>query len=575
LLPADVTYNSFAYIEPSAGAGTASLAVRNLSSGKMDRIVDGELGDEFENNDFALDLGYGFAFNEKISAGLNVRGIQSNLDKKSANAIAGDIGIFSKIFQNTKAGLTFHNFSTSINYSNVEESFPFFVSGSLSQNFKLYTDAVDFTISAGVRYMDYKEWQTGIGIEHTAYDQFSLRAGYDYDNMDNCLSFPAGLRVGIGINIYGALVDYAWVPYGQMGYTHRIGLGYRFGKSKKKGSGISINTNKNIYSPGTGNLNIYINWGEISKRDNYSIEIKDSYGITVKNIELPEGVNSVEWDGKENSGKYVIDVNYLIKLFNRLPSKSVIKDEKDIIVDNTPPEFELDYSAKQFSPDGDDKNDILIINVTGSDNNKFESYSIKFYNSSGKIVKKYAGSSVPIEFQWDGKDDYYAQPVQAGEYSVVAAATDIAGNTNVLDKTSIKVRYPPKIVTKTIKIEEEEKGLKINLTSQVLFGQGKAVLKEESHESLDEVVSVLNAYEKNKVSIEGHTDSVGSDRVNKKVSLKRANAVKEYILEKGIKSRRITVEGWGEEKPIASNRTRAGQMSNRRVEIIILKDKIK
>ncbi len=574
LLLAGIRYNSLAYIEPAAGPGSASLIVRNILSGKMDKISDGKKDGCFYSSDFSVDIGYGFALGE-TSAGINIRNLQSKIGSKSASAYAVDAGVFSRIFQNTRAGLSIHNISTPLKYRQSEEYIRATLSGGLSQRFNLTEEAVDFTVSGGFKYLDYEEWEAGIGIEHTAFNQFTLRGGYKYRFIDNRLKFPEGITVGVGLNIYGILADYGWVPYGQMGYTHRIGLGFKFGKSGKEKSKISINTNKVIYSPQTGSLNIYLNGINFRQKGELYIDITDSYGISVKRIDLPEGKRRLIWDGTEESTKKDLDGNYSLRLFRKKDEQQQLLADKDIIIDSTPPDFNIEYSTKEFSPDGDGKNDILTMKVSGSDKNKLDSYNIKIYNSSGKIVKKYAGTSLPIDYRWEGKDDYYEQPVSEGAYSVKASAGDIAGNTRVLEKTVVKVKYPPKVITEKIEIVEEDEGLKINLKSQVLFGQGKSELKEESFESLDEVVRVLEAYEKNKVSVEGHSDSVGSDRVNKKISLKRADAVKEYILKNGIDTGRISVKGWGEEKPIASNRTRAGRMANRRVEIIILKGKIK
>jgi len=71
------------------------------------------------------------------------------------------------------------------------------------------------------------------------------------------------------------------------------------------------------------------------------------------------------------------------------------------------------------------------------------------------------------------------------------------------------------------------------------------------------------------VTIEGHTDNVGKDAYNKKLSQRRADAVKAYLVKKGIDANRLTAIGYGEEKPIADNATKAGKAENRRVEAAV------
>jgi OOP family OmpA-OmpF porin len=71
-----------------------------------------------------------------------------------------------------------------------------------------------------------------------------------------------------------------------------------------------------------------------------------------------------------------------------------------------------------------------------------------------------------------------------------------------------------------------------------------------------------------KVSVEGHTDSVGSDAYNERLSERRAHAVKDYLVHQGIDASRISTVGYGEAKPVASNKTESGRAQNRRAEII-------
>ena len=74
-----------------------------------------------------------------------------------------------------------------------------------------------------------------------------------------------------------------------------------------------------------------------------------------------------------------------------------------------------------------------------------------------------------------------------------------------------------------------------------------------------------------KFTVEGHTDSVGSDQLNQRLSDSRANSVKEYLVKSGIDAFRLSALGYGESKPIDSNKTRAGRANNRRVEINLAK----
>ncbi len=109
---------------------------------------------------------------------------------------------------------------------------------------------------------------------------------------------------------------------------------------------------------------------------------------------------------------------------------------------------------------------------------------------------------------------------------------------------------------------------KIVELSAAHFDFDRATLRPEGRRVVDEAVAVLKAESDVRVSVEGHTDSVGSDAYNEDLSQRRADAVRDYMVEQGIAASRITTRGWGESKPIASNDTAEGRAQNRRVEII-------
>src|SRR5215475_8659479 len=118
--------------------------------------------------------------------------------------------------------------------------------------------------------------------------------------------------------------------------------------------------------------------------------------------------------------------------------------------------------------------------------------------------------------------------------------------------------------------KRETRGFIVNL-GDVLFDTGRASLKPGAREKLSKLAGILVAYPGQlTLEIEGHTDSVGSDEMNNKLSQSRAQSVSDYLSTAGVKSERVrAVRGFGKSKPIASNNTAAGRQMNRRVEIVI------
>jgi len=106
----------------------------------------------------------------------------------------------------------------------------------------------------------------------------------------------------------------------------------------------------------------------------------------------------------------------------------------------------------------------------------------------------------------------------------------------------------------------------------ILFDTGKSSIKSQSAEVLQNIIDILKEYPNAKFNIEGHTDSTGSEANNQKLSESRASSVKDYLVKNGIEAGRLSSKGYGESKPIDSNKTRAGRANNRRVEINLNKD---
>lgn len=100
------------------------------------------------------------------------------------------------------------------------------------------------------------------------------------------------------------------------------------------------------------------------------------------------------------------------------------------------------------------------------------------------------------------------------------------------------------------------------------FDTNKSTIKQESTGIIDQIVGLMKSQPSLKLSIEGHTDSQGTSESNKTLSLNRAKAVIKAVSEGGISESRMSAIGWGQEKPVADNRTEEGRAKNRRVEIV-------
>jgi outer membrane protein OmpA-like peptidoglycan-associated protein len=119
-----------------------------------------------------------------------------------------------------------------------------------------------------------------------------------------------------------------------------------------------------------------------------------------------------------------------------------------------------------------------------------------------------------------------------------------------------------------LQAQQTQRGLMVTL-GDFLFETGRAELKPGAERELDGLVRVLHDDPSATMEIDGHTDSVGNRNYNVDLSLRRAQAVKDYLALRGIDPTRITTQGLGPDYPVASNATEAGRQQNRRVEVIV------
>jgi outer membrane protein OmpA-like peptidoglycan-associated protein len=122
---------------------------------------------------------------------------------------------------------------------------------------------------------------------------------------------------------------------------------------------------------------------------------------------------------------------------------------------------------------------------------------------------------------------------------------------------------------KSESMREEAGRMIISLSGGVMFQTGGSELSAQARQRLDTVANALSAYPDRDIVVEGHTDSQGNDEANRELSQRRAEAVRGYLVSRGVPDARIRAVGRGEAEPVATNDTAEGRASNRRVEVVV------
>ncbi|MEK7767136.1 MAG: OmpA family protein, partial [bacterium] len=215
----------------------------------------------------------------------------------------------------------------------------------------------------------------------------------------------------------------------------------------------------------------------------------------------------------------------------------------------------------------------VTFDMSAQDASGVERWRLSIHNSQQKTVKTFEGRGAigaGAGLAWDGRDDYYERAVERDTYTVRLVAYDPYGSRGMSPDLQVVVGAPP--AAPAPKKPAEPKFMTVNLSSKLLFSAKRWTLKPQAYDEIDQkVVKVLKQYPETRVSIEGHTDKLegGGRLMNLELSSKRAWSIYGYLARRGIARARMSVKGWGPDRPIDSNVTAIGRERNRRVEVII------
>lgn len=354
---------------------------------------------------------------------------------------------------------------------------------------------------------------------------------------------------------------------------------------------LSLTADNTAFSPnGDGVLDTVTFAASLSSTNDLMLSeliIYDSRNNIVRMIDttnaLPE---KTAWDGRDDDGEILPDDIYRAEMDCVFESGNQVQGAvKGVLLCKNAPQYRLVISPALFTPDSDGENDNLTISLEVTNPAPVTNWSLNIYkkldnNVRGPLFKSFSGTG-PVKkiFIWDGSSDDKQDLVEAvQDYTAVLEAADNLGN---------KLTNVQKTISVGVLVEKTPEGLRIRVSS-IQFAFDSAQLVGDSAAVMDKVITIIRRIlsepkkygitENYKIEISGHTDDIGADEYNQKLSERRAQSVYNYLLEKDVDPKILSSVGYGKTRPykiITADMTKDKKdeyrARNRRVEFFIRK----
>lgn len=467
-------------------------------------------GDTFATQSGFIALSYGHEVANFFLLGATVKGLYDDLRVTTGTGFCGDLGFIFRLGERLNIGLAGQNLGMGVQYGDETHPLPMQLKLGLCIKPNHFNIVTDFTLP-----FDNTPYGN-FGIEWNIKNIFAFRAGYRSGPQDLfSLGWQNGVSFGCGIFLGKVAVDYAYVPYGNLGNTHRLSL------------------RTSIPLPGSGLFKIRI----IDGRTKRPVEA---------NV-LFSGLNQEHKKANIKGEVYLKDLNTGWLKFG------VTKDDYFTYTDS------------------------LFIHGTGAQNITIELIKLGYGTIWGMVydsitqkpiggVVTYTGNSVGNFTADTLTGTYTLRNLPIGLYQL-----EIAGPTPnfIAQKCSVYLSYD-EVVTKDFRLARKKELPKI---PSIYFKVGSSAISDESKFSFEKVGKILLEHPQMIVELAGHCDQKEGDIDRWRVSTKRAEAVKKYLKENfGISLERMTVQGYADTQPFAPSETETGRSLNRRVDIRILKE---
>ncbi|MFH1784305.1 MAG: PorV/PorQ family protein [bacterium] len=219
-----INYGYIGYAHPCKGNLTVGGSLTYLTTGDIPGTnTVGETTGDYSGEDIAFSLSVGKKVTDNMSIGSNVKVIQQQIDNESASGYAFDVGTLYVINERSNVGMVVQNIGAKIKFVEQEDALP--LNWKVGASHKLLRD--DLTLAMDVNFPVDNKVTEHIGAEYMMSDAVAVRIGYKTDTITS-LGTDSGFSAGFGLVVATYSMDYAWVPYGDLGQTHRLSFLMRF-----------------------------------------------------------------------------------------------------------------------------------------------------------------------------------------------------------------------------------------------------------------------------------------------------------------------------------------------------------
>jgi outer membrane protein OmpA-like peptidoglycan-associated protein/flagellar hook assembly protein FlgD len=326
-------------------------------------------------------------------------------------------------------------------------------------------------------------------------------------------------------------------------------------------------------------LPIRLNFGLPEGITAWRVTLVDSGGTEMGEIASGRRVPAMlEWDGIME-GRQVPDGQYSMNLTAEWLKGNISRDASEpFFIDTTPPVVTLTNSPNPFSPDGDGREDALQITLRARDTSPIEDWTVDIHDPAGSLFRTFSGSGTPpAPISWDGRSETGELVQSAATYRISARVRDSVWNSS--DATD-------EARSDILVIQEEGERLRIVL-SNIVFAPFTAdyryTLPAETArvnlDTLDRLAETLKRFPEYTIALEGHAVSVywnQPERARREhlevlvpLSMSRAEAIRDALVERGIQRSRMTTRGYGGSRPVVPHSDLENRWKSRRVEFIL------